>query len=62
MSRIIRKNERAVISGVCQGVGEHIDIAPFILRILWCVSIMCYGVGILLYIILWIILPVDYSD
>lgn len=61
MSRIIRLSSGGIIAGVCQGIGEHLGIDPVLLRILFSISIFGFGLGILCYIILWIILPIDYK-
>lgn len=46
------------IAGVCAGVAHYLDIDPTIVRVIWGVLAFCYGVGIVAYIILWIIAPV----
>ena len=46
--RLTRSNNK-MIGGVCAGLAEYLDIDPTIVRIVW--------VGILLYIILWLIMP-----
>ncbi len=45
------------IGGVCRGLGESFDMAPFWLRVAWILSIFVFGVGFGLYLILWITLP-----
>jgi len=45
------------IGGVCGGVGEYFDIDPTIVRLLWFLSIFLSGLGLLAYLISWIIMP-----
>jgi phage shock protein C len=47
-----------MLGGVCGGIGEHIDIDPTVIRLVWVVaSIISIGFGILVYILAWIIIP-----
>ena len=45
------------IAGVCGGLGEFFEIDPVIFRIIFIVLTFLGGVGILLYIILWLVAP-----
>ena len=45
------------ISGVCLGLSDYFDIDVTIIRLIWIISAIFYGVGILPYIILAIIMP-----
>ena len=51
--RLTRSNNK-MIGGVCAGLAEYLDIDPTIVRIVW---VLMAGFGILLYIILWLIMP-----
>jgi len=46
------------IAGVCAGIAEYFDLDPTLVRVLWLIAIFFGGTGFLLYIILWIVLPV----
>ena len=52
-----RKNHK--IAGVCGGIGEYFDIDPIWLRALFLVSAICGGLGLITYIILWILMPLE---
>ncbi|ORP03284.1 PspC family transcriptional regulator [Streptococcus mitis] len=54
----MRSGRDKKIAGVCAGVAYYFDIDPTIVRVIWGVLAFCYGVGIVAYIILWIIAPV----
>jgi phage shock protein C len=43
--------------GVCGGFAEYLNLDPTIVRLLWVVLALCWGSGILLYILCAIILP-----
>ena len=52
--RLTRSNNK-MIGGVCAGLAEYLDIDPTIVRIV--LMVLFAGFGILLYIILWLIMP-----
>jgi phage shock protein C len=45
------------IAGVAGGLAEHFNIDPVIIRILFVLTALCGGGGLLIYIILWIVIP-----
>ena len=45
------------LGGVCAGLADYFDLDPTIVRVVWVLAVLFGGVGILLYIILWIVLP-----
>ena len=47
----------SMISGVCSGLSEYFGIDVTILRFIWVIGILFYGVGLLPYIILAFIMP-----
>jgi phage shock protein C len=51
-SRINRK-----IGGVCGGFGEYFNVDPTIIRLIWAVSILLFGTGLLVYLIAWAVMP-----
>lgn len=55
--RLFRDPDRRVFGGVCSGIGHYFNIDPVILRILFVVSFIFFGTGILIYIILWLVVP-----
>jgi phage shock protein C len=57
--RLYRCRHDQRISGVASGVAEYFDIDPTIVRVLWVVSIFFGGIGLLLYIAMAIIVPME---
>ena len=47
-----------MIGGVCGGIGEFLEIDPTVVRVIWAfVTVLSIGVGIIAYILAWIIIP-----
>jgi phage shock protein PspC (stress-responsive transcriptional regulator) len=55
--RIYRDPDKRIIGGVCAGMGAYWDIEPWIIRGLFIVITIAGGLGILIYLILYIVLP-----
>ncbi len=53
----MRSSTDKKIAGVCAGLADYFDIDPTIVRVVWLLAVLCAGTGLLLYIILWIVLP-----
>lgn len=54
--RLTRSDDK-MIGGVCAGLAEYLNIDPTIVRIVWVLMVLFAGFGILLYVILWLIMP-----
>lgn len=46
-----------IIGGVCGGFAEHFDIDPLWVRLVMILLLFLEGIGFILYIILWILIP-----
>ena len=57
--KLVRPSDDRVIAGVCSGLGHYFGIDPTIVRILFVLFAIFVGGGILVYIILWIVMPQD---
>lgn len=57
MAKKIALSSNKKIAGVCGGVAEYFNIDPTIVRIIWAILVICYGAGILAYLICWIVFP-----
>ncbi len=53
--RLYRSRTKKVIGGVAGGLGEYLNIDPVLIRVLFVIITLINGLGILLYIILWIV-------
>ena len=48
-----------MIAGVCGGFAEYLDVDPTVVRLLWVLVSLLAGVGVILYLACWIIMPLD---
>jgi len=55
--RLYRDPENRVLGGVCGGIGQYFKIDSLIVRIVFLVVFFGFGLGLLIYIILWIVVP-----
>jgi len=57
VKRLTRSRENKVIAGVCGGAGEYFNIDPVIVRIIMLMAFFGAGVGLIAYLIAWVIVP-----
>ena len=55
--RLYRDGDNRVLGGVCSGMGAYFNIDPVILRIIFVLVLFMGGASVLIYIILWIVVP-----
>lgn len=55
--KLTLSNTDKKIGGVCGGLGEYFGIDPILFRLAFVLFTLGGGSGILLYIILWVIMP-----
>jgi len=55
--RLYRSRTNRKIAGVCGGLGAYFNIDPVFIRIVWVVLILGAGVGLLAYLICWLVIP-----
>ena len=55
--RIYRDPDNSVISGLSAGIANYFGIDPIIVRVLFVLTALFYGTSILIYILLWVIIP-----
>lgn len=57
-TRLYRDSSDKMLGGVCSGLANYINVDPAIVRLLFAIiTFGGFGLGVLLYILLWIILP-----
>ena len=52
-----KDTENKMLGGVCAGLADYFMIDPTIVRLVWAVFAMLYGIGVLIYIAAWIVFP-----
>lgn len=60
-SRLYRSETNKVIAGVCGGLGDFFNVDPSLIRLIFVLIALFGGGGVLLYIILWLIIPTQSS-
>ena len=57
--RLYRSAKSKVFGGVAGGIAEYFDIDPIIIRLLFVIIAFAGGGGVIVYLILWIALPLE---
>ena len=55
--KLYKSRKNKMICGVCGGIGEYFRIDPTIIRLIWAVLALCFGSGVVAYIIAALIIP-----
>lgn len=55
--RLFRNPNDKMLGGVCSGIANYFDIDPVIVRLIMVVLFLGAGIGLLAYIIAWIVIP-----
>lgn len=60
--RLYRSTTNKVIGGVASGLGDYFIIDPVLVRVLFVLLAMFGGGGVLIYIVLWIVIPLKINN
>ncbi len=55
--RVYRDPDNRVLGGVCGGLGAYLSVDPVVIRIVFVIVFFGFGVGLLIYLLLWIVIP-----
>ncbi len=55
--KLYRSRTNFIFAGICGGLGEYLNVDPTILRVVAVLLVFADGVGLLAYLIGWIIIP-----
>ncbi len=55
--KLMRSATDSHVAGVCGGLAEYFNIDPTIVRLLFVVATVMGGPGLLIYIVLWMVMP-----
>jgi len=61
-TKLTRSRSDQMIAGVCGGLAEYLDLDPVLVRLAFVVLLFASGVGLPIYIVLWIIMPVGNGE
>ncbi len=56
-NKLARSHTNVIIGGVCGGLAEYLDVDVTIVRIFFVIFAAATGLGLLAYLILWIVMP-----
>ena len=60
MVRPLKRNQRtAVLGGVAAGLGDYFDVDPVLMRLGFVLLTFASAIGLLFYVICWVIMPTD---
>ena len=57
LHQLRRSRADRMIGGVCGGLGTYTGMPAWSWRVLFCLSVIGFGFGILLYVLLWLFVP-----
>lgn len=59
--QLVRDQKRKILGGVCAGLGHYLNVDPVWVRLLFALITATYGVGLLVYVVMWIAMPGSYD-
>lgn len=57
--QLMRSESDKMIAGVCGGLASYLNIDPTLVRLAFVVLLFASGVGLAIYLILWVVMPSD---
>jgi phage shock protein PspC (stress-responsive transcriptional regulator) len=61
-ARRLRRTRRRLLAGVCGGIAAYLDRGPVLVRVAFLVLTPLWGLGIALYVLAWLTVPVEGND
>lgn len=55
--RLVRIPQIGMVGGVCAGLAYYFGMSPTPIRLIWVGAVVLAGSGLVLYLILWVVLP-----
>lgn len=55
--RIYRKQSEKMIGGVCAGLAEYLNVDVVLVRLIFAALALVNGIGLVAYLVLWLIMP-----
>ncbi|MEA2190311.1 MAG: hypothetical protein QOI73_432, partial [Solirubrobacteraceae bacterium] len=57
-----RDRDNGIVAGVCAGLAKRFGVDPLLLRILFAATTIASGIGLVAYVLAWIVLPAEGAD
>lgn len=61
-TRLTRSKKDRIVAGVCGGLSAYLDIDSVLVRLAFVILLFASGIGLPIYVILWIVMPEQDSD
>jgi phage shock protein C len=55
--KLYRSKDNRMLAGICGGLGEYFNIDPTIVRLLFIFGALFAGIGVIPYLVGWIVIP-----
>lgn len=59
LQQLSRSRTDRFVGGVCGGLGAHTDLPSWAWRVIFCLTMLYFGAGLLIYLLLWLFLPTE---
>jgi phage shock protein C len=59
--RLLLDKQNKKIAGVCAGFARYFEVDVVLMRVLWLGVALATGVGFIIYLVAWIVIPADYG-
>lgn len=56
-NRLVRSENEKMLAGVCGGLAAYLGVDPVLVRLAFVILLLASGVGLAIYVILWIVMP-----
>ena len=57
--KLRRSRSDKMVAGVCGGLGKYLEVDSTVIRLAFVLLLIFAGTGVLLYLIMWLIMPYD---
>ena len=58
-NKLYRSRSDRWLAGVCGGIGDYFNTDPTVIRVIFVLAGLIMGGGLLIYLILWLIIPLE---
>ena len=56
--KLLRTRDGRLVAGVCSGIGEYLGVDANVIRLIFAlITVFTAGLGILLYLVAWVVIP-----
>jgi phage shock protein C len=60
--KLMRSSNNKMIAGVCGGLADYLNLDPTVVRLIFMLLFFLGGHGLLVYLILWLVMPAQTAD